>query len=83
VSTKLMQVVQSNFPPKTSKGGKFPQSYVFNNYLVASDKFEALLRNDKWPDNIIVAAYHRRFVKKSDALFSELQPQLISSPVLV
>jgi hypothetical protein len=74
VSSKLFAAVQNNFPPVKNKGGKFAQSYVFNNHIVAAEKFEILLKNDKWPENIIVAAYHRRFVKKSNSLFSELQP---------
>ena len=43
-----------------------------------------MLQNQgKLPDDIIVVAYHRRFVQKKDPLFSNYQPQMISSPIVL
>ena len=35
------------------------------------------------PPDLFVVAYHRRFVKKSDFLFAQYQPQLIATPAII
>ena len=47
----------------------FNKGYIYNNFLAACDKFEMLDKQGKIPDDIIVVAYHRRFVQKSELLF--------------
>ena len=34
------------------------------------------------PRDIFVVAYHRRFIKKSEYMFSQYVPQLIANPLL-
>lgn len=74
--SKARQEWKQNFPQYKGKenANRFTASYIFNNHVNAADKFEALMRNDKIPDNIIAVAYHRRFYKKTHSLFSDKQP---------
>lgn len=68
---------------RTIKTAPFSMQYIFNNHYAACEKYELLLSHQKMPTNVIAVAYHRRFVRKTGRLFSDLQPQLLASPVLV
>ena len=37
----------------------------------------------KLPESILAVAYHRRFYNRPHGLFSEQQPQLLSSPIVM
>ena len=68
---------------RKDKTQPFDQAYVFNNHYAATEKFDMIKDLGKIPDNIIAVAYHRRFIKKENGLFSENQPQLIGNPVII
>lgn len=36
-----------------------------------------------FPEDVYSVVYHRRFVKKQHAIFSQYQPQIISSPIII
>ena len=54
---------------KKKKANMMDKTYIFNNFAAACDKFEDLQRTEKIPDEIFAVAYHRRFIKRTHAVF--------------
>jgi len=67
---------------KTRGTEHFAMEYLFNNHVAAVDKFEQLVKIDRLPESIIVVCYHRRFVKRTNSLFNEYEPQFMSTPLV-
>ena len=70
---------KQNQAPKLAYG----KAFIFNNHSLACDKFKELVYFDKLPDDLISVAYHRRFIKKTDSIFQNYQPQLLTSPIVL
>ena len=66
-----------------TKNEPFDPAYIFNNHQVAVEKYEQLRMLQKLPESILAVAYHRRFYNRPHGLFSEQQPQLLSSPLVM
>ncbi|TNV87076.1 hypothetical protein FGO68_gene9179 [Halteria grandinella] len=64
-------------------GLKLDRYALFNNYYNALERYSEFEQNQNFPDDVYVLAYHRRFVRKQHAFFCALQPQIISSPLIL
>ncbi len=56
---------------------------LFNSYPAAVSQFKDLDTNGKLPDDIFVAVYHRRFIKKTHYFFQPYQPQILAMPIVL
>ncbi|CDW76980.1 ubiquitin carboxyl-terminal hydrolase 15 [Stylonychia lemnae] len=61
---------------------KYDKCTFFNNYFHIQDKYQEYVDRGMVPEEIYVACYNRRFVKKAYYFFNPYQPQLIASPFI-
>ena len=61
---------------------KLDRYLVLGQVMQKAFNFDSVESRIELPRDIFVVAYHRRFIRRSEYLFSEYVPQLIATPII-